>query len=322
MSRSGAPLLVEVTRGDSVESWHEVDAVVVGTDGTVVDSWGDTARRVLPRSALKPIQAIPLVATGAADSFALTEVELALACASHDGEPAHVEAVAGWLERVGVPVGELACGAHRPISEAAAIGLAEAGQRYTALHNNCSGKHAGFLTLCRYLDLSTDRYCDPSHQLHRDHVSPVIEERCGIDLAGREPAVDGCGIPAWGVPLERLAAGWATLGIGRPHSPEGRLLDAMRSEPFFVAGQDRACTRMIKGSTGGTVVKTGAEGVFCAVVPDDGVGVALKVRDGAGRGSSAALAWVLTRLGRLAAAGEEAVVNHAGLPVGVTRVVG
>ena len=122
--------------------------------------------------------------------------------------------------------------------------------------------------------------------------------------------------------MDRLAAGWATLGIGRPHSPEGRLLDAMRSEPFFVAGQDRACTRMIKGSTGGTVVKTGAEGVFCAVVPDDGVGVALKVRDGAGRGSSVALAWVLTRLGRLPAAGEEAVVNHAGLPVGVTRVVG
>ncbi|SVA31538.1 uncharacterized protein METZ01_LOCUS84392, partial [marine metagenome] len=118
VSRSGAPLLVEVTRGDSVESRHEVDAVVVEADGTVVDSWGDTARRVLPRSALKPIQAIPVVATGAADSFALTEVELALACASHNGEPAHVKAVANWLERVGVPVGELACGVHRPISEA------------------------------------------------------------------------------------------------------------------------------------------------------------------------------------------------------------
>ena len=107
---------------------------------------------------------------------------------------------------------------------------------------------------------------DPGQGRRRPSSRPVPS------LAGQEPAVDGCGIPAWGVPLERLAAGWATLGIGRPHSPEGRLLDAMRSEPFFVAGQDRACTRMIKGSTGGTVVKTGAEGVFGAVVPDDGVG--------------------------------------------------
>ena len=219
MRRNGTPLLVEITRGDSVESWHEVDAVVVGTDGAVVDSWGDMTRRVLPRSSLKPIQAIPLVATGAASSFALSEVELALACASHDGEPAHVAAVACWLERVGVPVDELACGVHRPMSEAAAIRLAELGRRYTALHNNCSGKHAGFLTLCRHLGIPTDRYFDASHQLQRDHVTPTIEEWCGINLTGQEPAVDGCEIPAWIVPLERLAAGWASMGLERPSSP-------------------------------------------------------------------------------------------------------
>ncbi|MEE2767602.1 MAG: asparaginase [Actinomycetota bacterium] len=322
MTWTEAPLAVEVTRGDSVESQHLVDAVVVNADGSLVEAWGDPARRVLPRSALKPIQAIPMVASGAADAFALTEIELALACASHSGEPAHVNGVTRWLDRLCVPIETLACGIHPPISSLAANGLAESGQSPSAVHNNCSGKHAGFLTLCRHLGISTDRYISPTHELQRLYVTPAIEGLCGVDLASQIPAVDGCGIPTWEIPLQRLAAGWAVLGLGQTGSPEKRLLDAMRSEPFFVAGTNRVCTRMIEGTTGGTVVKTGAEGVFCAVLPDDEVGVAVKVHDGAGRAAAVAVGWLLTRLGHLTAEEQEVLTNHEGRAVGTIRVVG
>ena len=318
------PLVVEVTRGDRVESRHEVDAVVVDASGEVVRWWGDPARPVLPRSAAKPIQALPLVATGAADAFGLGDVELALACASHDGEPAHVAAVEAWLDRIGLDIGALACGTHAPLHEASAASMVAAGLEPTDAHNNCSGKHAGFLTVCRHLDLPVDGYLEPDHPLQADHVTPTLAEACGVDLSGQVPAVDGCGIPVWSVPLDRLAAGWVGLG-GRSAGPAGaaaRLLAAMRAEPFHVAGSTRACTRLIGAGTGGTVVKTGAEGVFCAVVPDDGLGLALKVRDGGRRAAVAAVEWLLASLGRYDGPVGEALHNRAGTPVGEVRVAG
>ncbi|MEC9000769.1 MAG: asparaginase [Actinomycetota bacterium] len=325
MTGASAPLLVEVTRGNRVESRHEVDVVVVDASGAVVRSWGDPTCPVLPRSAVKPLQALPLVATGAADAFGLGDVELALACASHDGEPAHVAAVESWLDRIGLAVDHLACGAHPPLHQRSAADLAVSGVDPTDAHNNCSGKHAGFLTVCQHLGLPVEGYLRPDHPLQAAHVTPALAEACRFDLSGQAPGVDGCGIPVWSLPLDRLAAGWVGLGVNASRNVGGvaaRLLAAMRSERFHVAGSTRACTRLIGACTGGTVVKTGAEGVFCAVVSDDGLGLALKVRDGAGRAADAAVEWLLASLGRYDGPIGRILVNRAGIQVGEVRVAG
>ena len=312
-----APLLVEFTRGDHVERRHEVDAVVATADGTVLESWGDPDRLVLPRSSVKPVQALPLVTTGAADAFGLGPVELALSCASHDGEDRHVVALSDWLARIGCSVDDLACGTHLPLAEPAAAALLAAEGSPSALHNNCSGKHVGFLTVCRHLGLPTEGYLAADHLLHREHVTPALAEAFGFDPDAQHPGVDGCGIPVWAVPLGHLAAGWAGLATA---GPGRRLLDAMAAEPFFVAGSDRACTRLIREAGGAAVVKTGAEGVFCGVLPAAGVGIALKARDGARRGSEAAITWVLGRLGVLDGDGSRPLTNHAGTRIGEVRV--
>ena len=315
-----SPLIVEVTRGDRIESRHEVDAVVVDSLGRLVGSWGEPHRAVLPRSALKPIQAIPLVDTGASDAFGLKDTELALACASHQGERRHEEVVTAWLSRLPGGTNSLACGAHPPLSEEAGQALAASGRPPTAVHNNCSGKHAGFLTVIAHLGFEVDGYLDPEHPLHVDHVTPAIERTCGVDLGAGRPASDGCGIPVWSVALDRLANGWANLGESTAGSSAHRLLSAMRAEPFMVAGTGRACTRLIGTATGGTVAKAGAEGVFCAVVPDEHIGLALKARDGGARAAEAAATWLLAHLGHLDAEPSQMLVNRAGRPVGEVRV--
>ena len=276
----------------------------------------------MPRSAIKPIQALPLVSTGAADAFGLTDIELALACSSHDGERGHVDGVSAWLARLGLDSDALECGAQVPLSESAATALASGGGDPTAIHNNCSGKHVGFLTILRHLGLPLDGYLEPGHPLQADHVTPSIERTCGVDLTTVQPGVDGCGIPAWAMPLDRLAAGWAALGSEPDGSSAHRLLSAMRSEPFHVAGSVRTCTRLIATATGDTVVKTGAEGVFCAVLPADGLGLALKVRDGARRAAEVAIEWLLARYGRLGDPAPVRLVNLAGVVVGEVRVAG
>ena len=276
----------------------------------------------MPRSAIKPIQALPLVSTGAADAFGLPDVELALACSSHDGERGHVDGVSAWLARLGLDSDALECGAQVPLSESAATALASGGGDPTAIHNNCSGKHVGFLTILRHLGLPLDGYLEPGHPLQADHVTPSIERTCGVDLTTVLPGGDGCGIPAWAMPLDRLAAGWAALGSEPDGSSAHRLLSAMRSEPFHVAGSVRTCTRIIATATGGTVVKTGAEGVFCAVLPADGLGLALKVRDGARRAAEVAIEWLLARYGRLGDLAPVRLVNLAGVVVGEVRVAG
>jgi len=315
-----SPLIVEVTRGDRIESRHEVDAVVVDSLGRLVGSWGEPHRAVLPRSALKPIQALPLVDTGASDAFGLTDTELALACASHQGERRHEEVVTAWLSRLPGGTNSLACGAHPPLSEEAGQALAASGRPPTAVHNNCSGKHAGFLTVIAHLGFEVDGYLDPEHPLHVDHVTPAIERTCGVDLGVGRPAIDGCGIPVWSVALDRLANGWTNLGESTAGSSAHRLLSAMRAEPFMVAGTGRACTRLIGTATGGTVAKAGAEGVFCAVVPDEHIGLALKARDGGARAAEAAATWLLAHLGHLDAEPSQMLVNRAGRPVGEVRV--
>ena len=309
------PLIVEATRGGVVESRHEVDVAIVGADGHR-SGFGQPRRHTLARSSMKPIQAFPLVATGAADAFDLADEHLALACASHNGEPRHVDTVTEWLGRLGYDAGTLECGAHMPLHGASEDTMIRDGVAPDARHNNCSGKHSGFLTVCRHLGIEPAGYLRPDHPVQAQHVTKATEAACEIDLSYQTPVVDGCGIPIWGMPLENLAQGWATLAT----TGEGqRLYSAMQAEPFMVAGSGRMCTRIMEASTG-LAVKTGAEGVFCGVHVESGLAWALKARDGATRASEAAVLWLIRDLGFAVDVDDEIIRNHAGLEVGAVRV--
>jgi L-asparaginase II len=310
-------LIIEVRRGAQVESRHLVDVAVVDGVGSVVESWGDPSRPVLPRSALKPLQSSALILSGAASAFGLGDDRLAIACASHGGEPAHVDVVDGWLTALELDAGSLECGAHAPMHAPSAAALVRGGVDFDARHNNCSGKHCGFLAVCRHIGLPTTGYIGADHPLQRDHVTPAVEHWCRVSLAGQEPGVDGCGIPVYALPLDRLARGWAALG----DDPVGHaMFDAMIAEPFLVAGTDRVCTRLLEAGGGRVVVKTGAEGVYCAIDRGAGLGVALKVHDGATRASEVAIEWILGRLGTLPEPEPLVLRNWAGTVVGSVQV--
>lgn len=311
-------MTVDVFRGLEVESRHVVDAVIVDGDGVVVDGWGDVDRMVMPRSAAKPIQALPLIESGAAAAFELDDVELALACASHRGEEAQVDRVLAWLHRLELSADDLECGDQAPFHEPSLIALVALGNRPGPEHNNCSGKHSGFLSICRHVGLPTADYINPRHQLQTDYVSPALSETCGIDLADQTPAIDGCGIPVWQVPMTNLAAGWARL---LKSSAGSRLLEAMMAQPYFVAGTDRSSTVIMTDPLRPVAVKGGAEGVFCAVVIEDGIGIALKVRDGAGRAADAAMHHILAELDVVEPVSHR-LTNWAGTEVGSVRVAG
>jgi L-asparaginase II len=316
---SEIPVLVEVTRGAAVESRHRGSAAVVDTAGRVALAWGDIAAPVYARSALKPLQALPLVETGAADAFGLGARELALACASHHGEPAHVDTVAAWLARLGLGVQDLECGAHPPLDPAAAKALIEHGIAPSALHNNCSGKHAGFLTAARHLGEPTRGYIAAEHPAQQ-RVLAVVEAMTGCDLSQAPRGIDGCGIPVIGMPLAGLARAMARMGDPRDLPPARaaaatRLLDAMAAEPLMVSGTTGFATALLRVAGDRVRAKPGAEGVYAAALPTLGLGLALKIEDGAGRAAEVALAAILTRLGVLDAAARAALAGRAEPPV-------
>jgi len=321
---TNAALTVEVTRGNRVESKHRVDAVVSDAKGEVVASWGDADRPTQPRSACKPLQAIPLITSGAADAAGLTDVELALACASHTGEEGHVAAVEAWLGAVGASVADLECGTHTPSYRPAADALVSNGSSPSAAHNNCSGKHSGFIHTALHMGDGVAGYLSPSHP-QQVRVTRSITRFASIDVASQSPGVDGCGIPVWTMPLQALARGWAQLQD--PQSVDAdeaaaarRLLDAMVGEPWFVAGTERKSTNMMYARGGRIAAKSGAEGVFCAVDRETGRGFALKTDDGAGRASEVAIEWLVARMLRLDEPAPEVLRNHAGTAVGEIRV--
>jgi len=205
------PVLVEVTRGPMVESRHRGTVAVVDDSGTVQAHWGDVNAAVYPRSATKPLQAIGLIESGAADAFALSDSEVALACASHGGEPRHVETVLAWLERLGLTAHDLECGAQWPMNADATHALARDGAVPGAEHNNCSGKHAGFLTLARHMGKPTKGYVKPHHAVQQ-YVMGTLESMCEVDLSEAPCGIDGCSVPTWALPVGNLALGMAKFG--------------------------------------------------------------------------------------------------------------
>ena len=314
------PLRVVLTR-DVVESVHLVDAVISNVNGPT-EIFGDVDAPTIPRSAIKFIQVIPLVRTGAADAYGCSDTELALGAASHSGEPQHTEAVAAWLDRIGFAEPTLECGPDRPIHEPSADQLLADGIPFGQLHNCCSGKHAGFLATAKHLGH------DPAGYIEREHpvqalITEAIEQFTGLDLSDASSGADGCGIPTFSMPVQTLA-----VAMARFARPEGavdaetaaivrRLHGALLPNHQWIAGTDRTETELASQASEPVMLKAGAEGVFVGVLPDRGLGIACKARDGAYRAANTAIAALLAHLGVVPPeAAEEPTTNKAGTVVG------
>lgn len=291
------PVLVEVTRGRHVESRHAGAVAVVDAQGKTVLSIGDIDLPVFPRSAVKALQALPLVASVAVERYGLTDAEIALACASHSGEPAHASTAAGVLAKLGRDVGCLECGSHWPMDQKAARELAVTGAEPSALHNNCSGKHSGFVCLACAMDVDPTGYVRPDHKVQVT-VRGALQEMTGATHSVENHGIDGCSIPSYPVPLRALALGFAKFGTGTNMPTDFaraavRIRAAVASNPFMVAGTQRFDTRMMEALGARVFMKTGAEGVYCASFPELGYGVAIKCDDGAGRAAEIAMASII-----------------------------
>lgn len=286
------PILVDVRRGGQVESFHRGALAIVDADGAVHTALGDIDRPVFPRSAVKGLQALPLVASGAAEAFGLDDEALALACASHNGEPAHAATAARMLRAAGLGPEALECGAHWPYHDVSGRALAAAGATPTALHNNCSGKHAGFVCLGCLMAAAQGQdpaafvhgYVRPDHPVMRE-VGAALQAATGCDLARSPVGTDGCSIPTFAIPLRQLALGFARFGTGLGLSPAhaqaaARLRRAVAAAPFMVAGSGRFDTVVMDHYRERVFCKVGAEGVYCAALPTHGLGVAIKMDDG------------------------------------------
>jgi L-asparaginase II len=302
------PILIEVLRGSAVESRHAGALAIVDASGAVHTALGDIERPIFPRSAVKLLQALPLVASGAAEAFGLTDAELALACASHSGEPEHVATAAGVLAKLGLDLNALECGTQWPSREPVLRGMVARGELATPLHNNCSGKHGGFV--CVACLMARNAGADPA-EFARGYIKaehPVMREvlaalsaATGVDVEQAPRGTDGCSIPTFALPLRLLALAFARAGTGQGLSDANaraarRLRAAAAKAPFMVGGTDRFDTRVMQAYGERVFCKIGAEGVYCAALPELGLGIALKIDDGAVRAAEATIAAVVQAL--------------------------
>jgi L-asparaginase II len=319
---------VAVTRGDLVESVHAVAACAARASGEVTFAMGDVDAPVYLRSAAKPFIAAAIVAAGTAERFGFDEREVAVIAASHNGEPFHVEAVRSILHKIGRTEADLQCGAHAPSYEPAARALVAEGVRFSAIHNNCSGKHAGILGLCAVLGADHRTYLEPQNPAEQA-ILAFCARMTGDDPAAWPIAVDGCGIPVFATPLRRGATAFARLATlegvaGADAEALRRVRSAIQQYPEYLAGTGRFDTDLIAATGGAVVCKGGAEGVHCDALLPQGIGLALKVVDGHRRAVPPATVAVLDRLGALDAQARGALAAHANPPVRnvAGRVVG
>ena len=324
------PVLVEVTRGNRVESRHTGAVVVVDGDGATAFALGDIDAAIFPRSACKAMQALPLLESGAADAYGFGNREIALACSSHSAEPEHVALAASMLKAAGRGEEVLECGAHWSFQQGVLIGQARSLDHPSQLHNNCSGKHAGFICACCHAGHDPKGYVTFDHPLQaeiRATMGALTETRLDRDDAG----VDGCSIPTYAVPLRALAHGFARMasGVGLDAgraAASKRIIEACMAEPFYVAGTGRTCTRLMQAAPGRIFAKTGAEGVFCAAIPELGLAIAVKCDDGIARAADSIVAATLARYFdgdvkvQLEAIANHTMRNWNGIAVGDVRV--
>lgn len=296
--------IVEVTRGvgskQFVESLHKIDIVVADADGNVVKSYGDPKRGVFPRSAIKALQALPLIETGAADAFGFENRHLALACSSHNGEEIHTKGTSEMFQKAGLEPICLECGAQLPARSKDRNALAREGLDPSPLHNNCSGKHAGFLAVAAHEKIETSNYIKREHPIQK-MVANVLAEVTGAIHSDDNYGIDGCSIPSYEIPFENLAIAYAKFGVGQDPSKSRskamlRLRDACLAHPEMVAGSKRFDTQIMQTLGNRAFTKTGAEGVFTAALPELGVGIALKCHDGTTRAAEVACATMVESL--------------------------
>ena len=294
--------LVEVYRGDLVESIHFGHVVISNNIGKVLAYWGNPAALIYPRSSCKIIQALPLVEMGLERGFSLTEKHLALACASHSGGQIHVNVAKDWLQKIKLDEKDLLCGPHLPYDKIELKKLKINNEKPSPLHNNCSGKHLGFLTIAQAISKKSD---SKKNYIDVDHTVQKIVKKTFEDITGflnPDYALDGCSAPNFACSIQSLAKAMAVFA-----NPENlqknrimsiaKLKNAVLSHPELIAGSDRLCTKIIKKSNGRLIVKVGAEGVYTAMLLDKGLGMALKISDGSKRAAECLIITLLVMLG-------------------------
>ncbi len=326
--------MIEVWRGPLVESLHFGAAAVANASGEIIEGWGDTDLQTYPRSALKPIQAIALVETGAYQTRGLTSRHLALACASHRGEPFHSALVTAWLDELRLDQNALACGPDRPADEASAAAAIREGLPAQRIYHNCSGKHCGFLTVALHRGWAVegyDRLEHPAQQLYLDALSELTQ----CDARALPFGIDGCALPAAALPLAAMAAAMARFAAARAGEAPRRaairaIHDAMHRHAEYISGTAQPGVELARVTQGRVIMKTGAEGFMTAYVPDQGLGIALKIADGDARARVPALIALLSAVGlldaaqqrELAALAEPPVLDSNGATVGHLRACG
>jgi L-asparaginase II len=319
--------LARATRGDAVDSVHYGSVAIVDGEGRLLFAAGDARCLTTTRSALKPLQALPLAAAGGIERFSYSSAQVALLCASHSGEPRHVEGVADMLGRAACTVDDLQCGVHPPLYYTAHEEPPPAGESFNALHHNCSGKHAGMLAYCRLCDLPLKTYLDFDHPLQAA-IRQAVAHLTGVPESGLVGGIDGCSAPNYALPLDRLALAYARMASGREDARYGsaptKLASAMMAHPEMVSGEKRNDLMLMRAGRGDWVTKVGAEGVQAVGVRSRGWGIAIKVVDGNARGLHPATVAVLDQLGlldsaqraELSAWGAPAIRNNRGIVTG------
>jgi L-asparaginase II len=287
------PVIAEVTRGGIIESRHRGAFAVVDRAGQVVAAEGDIAAAIFPRSAVKAFQCLPVIESGAADRFSFTDEELALCCASHNGEADHLRVARGILAKAGNAEALYECGAHWPYHEPSRHALIRAGGEPADVHNNCSGKHAGMLALAKHLGVDSHGYVRPDHPVQL-LIAKTMGDLCGLDLDQQPCGIDGCSVPNWAIPIRNLAQGFARF-TDPDFAAAQRIIKAVGAHPFMIGGTGDFDT-LIMEAVPRLFIKTGAEGVYCACIPHAGLGIALKIDDGAARAAEVAIAAVLSGL--------------------------
>jgi len=328
---STPPPLVKVSRGGLAESLHRGSITVVDASGRLIASLGDPKGGVFLRSAAKPLQALPVIESGAADRFGMIPGEIAVMCGSLNGQDYQVEAVQSILSKIGLDGSHLDCGVHRPSHRPTASAMTRSGEKPTTLHNNCAGKHAAMLALCAHHGFPIEGYTKRDHPV-QEMILNKVAEMCEIPVEEIGVGIDGCGVPVFALPLANLALSYAKLAraaeTGSP-GPMARLMSAVLAHPEMIAGDERICTDVMRAGQGRFLAKTGAEGSYGLAIPDKGLGVALNVEDGHARAVNQIVIEILAQLGQLSR--EEAgrlaeefgarVMNHRGEQVGLIEPV-
>lgn len=297
------PVLVNLWRGNAIESRHRGSVAVVQSDGQLILSMGDVLNHTFPRSAIKFLQTIPLIESGAVEHFGLTEEHIALACASHNGEDVHVGLVSQWLDLIGLNANDLECGATLPMHEATKFELLACGEGPTRVHHGCSGKHLGMLSTCLHLGDTIKDYRHYRHSAQRRWFE-VVESMSSSQVMQLPWGYDGCGVPCLALPLQRVALAMARFADATDQDATrtaaiARIQSAVSKHPYLVAGKERLCTDLMARLAPNILIKVGAEGCYTACIPEQGIGIALKMEDGQGRGARIALGAVLRKLGVL-----------------------